>query len=73
MTPPDTREQARATARLATYRSNNGKGPLMARIVRVVGDVATMERWNPSRPRRREQFTLPLAFLSSPHCGWRVM
>lgn len=53
------------------FASNHGKGPLMARLVRVVSGVAYMERWS-RWAGRRKAFRLPVAFLSSPACGWRL-
>ena len=53
--------------------SNNGAGPLAARILCVADGVAKMERWNKKRPVNRTRFTLPVWFLSSPQCGWKSM
>lgn len=53
------------------FRSNNGKGPLIARIVSKTEDTLTMERWYEKRPHSiRVQFQLPAWFLGSPTCGW---
>lgn len=51
------------------FRSNNGKGPLLARILYVEGDEVHMERW-PECGGKRVQFALPLPFLTSQNCGW---
>lgn len=52
------------------YISNDGKGPLVARILCVSRGVADMERW-PLRGGARVRFTLPVKFLRSTSCGWR--
>lgn len=55
------------------YRSNNGKGPMLARIVHDDGQTVIMERWNEkSDPKGRHitSFRLPSQFLDSPQCGW---
>jgi hypothetical protein len=53
------------------YRSNDGDGPLVARILCATNKAVTMERWTPKSPRRRTRFELPLKFFTSPRCGWR--
>lgn len=54
------------------YRSNYGKGPIMARILAVANGEAKMERWHERRPNgRRERFVLRVSYLTSPRCGWR--
>lgn len=53
------------------YRSNDGRGPLTARILCVSFDKVTMERFGP-KGGRRTRFELPLKFFLSPRCGWKV-
>jgi hypothetical protein len=55
----------------ARYRSNDGKGPLTARILCATTDEVTMERWS-NEHGKRTRFTLPLKFFLSPRCGWRL-
>lgn len=52
--------------------SNDGRGPLRARIVEVLpyGNVR-MQRWHKKSPSRLTYFTLPARFLESPSCGWK--
>jgi hypothetical protein len=58
----------------ARYRSNNGKGPMIARIVGVTETHLKMERWYEKRPHsRRVPFELPISFLDSPSCGWMLI
>lgn len=54
------------------YRSNNGKGPLRARILKWQDGWLTLERWNRRRPERRMKFMLPERFWMSDGCGWRI-
>lgn len=54
------------------YRSNNGAGPLTARILRVVDGAATMERWH-TDPRKAVRFELLVSFLQSERCGWKLI
>lgn len=49
--------------------SNNGAGPLRARILCIADDVAQMERW-PARGGRAFTFSLPVRYLVSTRCGW---
>ena len=51
------------------YISNNGKGPMKARIVCATDKEVTMERWRQGNG-RRTRFILPIWFLKSPKCGW---
>jgi hypothetical protein len=53
------------------YLSNDGKGPLTARILCVTQDTVKLERWNKSRIRGHVRFELPLKFFVSPRCGWK--
>lgn len=52
------------------YRSNNGAGPLTARILCATNTVVTMKRWRRSED-NAVVFKLPLRFLLSSNCGWR--
>lgn len=52
-----------------TFRSNNGTGPLLARVLFIDNGIATMERWRDGG-RRITYFELPGSFLRSPLCGW---
>lgn len=54
----------------ALYKSNNGRGPLCARVIADDGEFVTMERWNEKRP-KRTTFQMPRWFLGSPACGWK--
>lgn len=55
------------------YRSNDGKGPLVARILCATDTTVKLERWNEKRPdSRRTTFELPLKFFCSRLCGWRA-
>lgn len=51
--------------------SNNGTGPLIARILAVADGKARMERWHRRNPKRTTQFELMIRFLQSTACGWR--
>lgn len=53
------------------YVSNDGNGPLRARILCVSEGVVKMERWHPNTPDRRDRFELSLDYLTSPKCGWK--
>lgn len=52
------------------YRSNDGAGPLTARILCVTNDEVLIERWH-HRASKAKRFRLPLRFFLSPRCGWR--
>ncbi len=54
------------------YRSNNGHGPLRARILSVSHGKATMERWN-EKGSRKDRYEISVAYLMSPRCGWKKM
>lgn len=63
-----------AVSGTARYRSNNGKGPMVARIIGVTNESVKMERWYEKNPRsRRVSFELPISFLDSPSCGWMLI
>lgn len=51
------------------YISNNGSGPLRARILCATPKTVTMERWH-KNGLVRTRFTLPASYLLSPNCGW---
>lgn len=54
------------------YRSNNGKGPLRARLVAADNRTVTLERWDErSKRKRRTVFKLPRRFFVSASCGWK--
>ena len=54
------------------FKSNYGKGPLVARILSETPKFLEMELWNgTSKKPRRRQFKLSAKFLASPNCGWR--
>lgn len=53
------------------YLSNNGTGPLIARILCIANGVATMERRN-KRGKRWQRFELPVKYLTSKKCGWVI-
>lgn len=56
----------------ARYRSNDGKGPLTARMVDVTEENFVMERWSSRQTSRKTRFEIPIWFLlHSPRCGWR--
>lgn len=53
------------------FRSNNGCGPLWAKIVRYdENDLVLMERWR-TPTGRRTRFYLPRRVLWSTKCGWK--
>jgi hypothetical protein len=53
------------------YRSNDGKGPMVARILCATATTVKLEQWNEKRPDgRRTRFELPLKFFCSRKCGW---
>ena len=53
-------------------RSNDGTGPLRARIVAIYADTSVkLERWHPRTPDRTTPFCLTVNFLRSRVCGWR--
>ena len=52
------------------FRSNNGAGPLLARILAVKDGIVYLERWT-EKGKRRTRFTLTEKFLQSPRCGWK--
>jgi len=54
------------------YLSNDGRGPIMARILCVDGKIVTLEKWNSkSKKPRKEAFPLSLKFFTSDRCGWK--
>lgn len=53
------------------YYSNNGAGPLMARILYATNDTVHMERWHLTGQARR-RFELPISYFLSPRCGWKL-
>lgn len=54
------------------YLSNNGKGPLEAKVVEIVQDQdrIVLERRHKNARRNTALFELPLRFFLSPKCGW---
>ena len=56
------------------YRSNNGTGKYLARILCVVDGVVTLE-WgvDGSTRRHRHRTRLSLTFFTSDRCGWRLV
>lgn len=54
------------------FRSNDGKGPMVARILAETPKYLEMELWNErSKNPRRRQFKLSAKFMASPTCGWK--
>jgi hypothetical protein len=54
------------------FRSNHGRGPLLAVIKFVEGDDVHMVRWNEKADRpKRVAFKIGSRFLRSPRCGWQ--
>lgn len=53
------------------YRSNNGRGPLVARILSCTDTHITIEHWPEHNPGMTAQATLTLRFFLGPTCGWR--
>lgn len=51
--------------------SNDGKGPMRARILEVTEAGVAMERWHVNAKRNTAYFVLSLEFLLSPRCGWK--
>lgn len=54
------------------YRSNGGAGPLTARILAVADGRVEMQRTQRAGGPFRVRFSLPLDYLASPRCGWRL-
>ncbi len=55
--------------------SNNGDGPLQAVILWVEGELVRMKRWRGreyGRGTKPTYFELPVKFLASPNCGWKL-
>ena len=54
------------------YRSNNGRGPLEAKVVTIAPDKDTivLERRHQRARRNTAIFELSLRFFLSPKCGW---
>lgn len=54
------------------FKSNSGKGPLVARILSETPQFLEMELWNgASKKPRRRKFRLSAQFLASPNCRWK--
>lgn len=55
------------------WRSNNGAGPLTARVLCVSDGVVILERWKGKRKGNQNlrRFELPLKFFLSDKCGWK--
>lgn len=54
------------------FKSNRGKGPLVARILGETPKFLEMELWNGlSKKPRRRQFKLSARFLASKYCAWK--
>jgi hypothetical protein len=54
------------------YMSNDGRGPLMARILCATEKIVTLERWNAKNKRPKHlTFPLSLKFFTSQRCGWK--
>ena len=54
------------------FRSNDGVGPLTARILCATDREVTMERWH-GNWRKAKRFVLSLKFFMSPACGWNLV
>jgi hypothetical protein len=54
------------------YLSNNGKGPLEAKVIEIAQDEnrIVLERRHKNARRNTAIFELPLNFFLSPKCGW---
>lgn len=57
------------------YRSNNGRGPLEAKVVEIAQDEdrIVLERRHKKARRNTTIFELSLKFFLSPRCGWLRM
>lgn len=56
------------------FLSNDGSGPLRARVLWIEGGVVRMKRWRGreyDKGTRVTYFELPKKFFSSPTCGWK--
>ncbi len=53
------------------WRSNYGKGPLIARVLCATDKTVKLERWH-EHGSRRIRFDLPLKFFLSKKCGWHL-
>lgn len=56
------------------FLSNDGAGPLSARLLWIAGDTARMKRWRGreyDKSTKVVYFELPVRFLSSKKCGWK--
>ena len=54
------------------YASNEGKGPMVARILCATDKTVTIERWRVNGKQVR-RFELPLKFFLSDRCGWKLI
>ena len=55
------------------FRSNDGAGPLRARILLWARGKVEMERWHQKSPSRRVRYTLSERYFTSPSCGWKLV
>lgn len=58
------------------YRSNNGNGPYLARVLAVVAGQMLMVRWHRDLELTFAEgvmFEMPAKFLDSPACGWEAV
>ena len=66
------RDSEHAWDKETIYVSNEGRGPLRARVLDVNQRRARLERWDKKSPNRRTLFSLPAWFLwEAEACGWR--
>ena len=54
------------------YISNNGKGPLLAKIIARSNGRVKMVRWHEKLPNKLSCFELSEIYLNSVSCGWIV-
>ena len=76
MTPITESEAMKQTVTVGNeFISNNGNGPLHARVVAISEGTVTMQRWRGSAKKKYREpisFCLPRWFIeTSPACGWR--
>lgn len=48
-------------------------GLYIGEIAAIDGDTVCLEVWRTGKKRRRQSFTLPIAFVQSRNCGWREL
>lgn len=55
------------------YLSNNGRGPMVARLISVRDGVVSMQRKSNVKATHWVNFTLSEKAFNSPSCGWKKL